>query len=136
MAFLEAATFCSPEEYKRGLAMRSHENQIRYDDIYMMLMSLKDHNRAAKWPIKLLEIAPKVGFTAIKFSILDRNLQPVATSDQFINNGIVTSGEEDFWCFETATEQKYLVTQSYFKDYFEDQIVDLLLDSNQLSLVG
>jgi hypothetical protein len=37
---------------------------------------------------------------------------------------------------DNTLKEKFPVAQAYFKDYFDDQFGDILVESNNLSLVG
>lgn len=135
MAFLETGIFCSGEEYARGVPNRIHEGQLREEDIYTLCLHLESEKRqATKMAVRTLKIVQKTGFAVIKFAFLDPDLNSRIKTTETIADGLINK-LQGACMVDTTTQEKFVVDQAYFKDYFEDQFGSILAKGNEVSLL-
>lgn len=136
MAFLETGYFCVAEEYTRGLPHRISDAQLKTDELYSLYMRLDDEKKqAAKLAVRTLEVAGKAGFVAVKFAFLDRDLNPTVETKEIVSGGFINEVQGAV-ITDPTTEERYAISQAYFKDYFDEQLEQLLAQSNSLSIEG
>lgn len=133
MPFLDLSDFCGYEEYSSGLGSRANEANICPDDLFMLMMALRDSQKeAAKQAVKVVEIAPNAGIAAVKFAFLDDDLEPYyATKEKMISGLFLPFEDASFYDYDDG-EQEYKVTEAYLKDYFDDQFGSLQVQAEAL----
>lgn len=121
MAFLEVSDFCSIEEYKSNLSNRADENQLRPDELFTLMLRLIDAKReAAKQPVKIQKVTEKGGIFAVRFAVLDDNLEPYAEVVQPMRDGVIDKFDNCKF-IDSKTHVQYDMRDGYFRDYFQDQ---------------
>lgn len=136
MAFLEKPIFCSVSEYKNGQPNRALEHDLQKDELYMVNLRLRGEKReAAKVPARLGEIEREAGVIAVRFSLLDSNLEPVGQAYESVSDGYM-SAIQGISIRDVTNDTKYKIAQAYFMDYFDDQFGDVLEQSRGLSMSG
>lgn len=133
MAFLETGAFCSLEEYRRSLPKRINEAHLQRDELYTMMVGLKgSRHEAARKPIRMLEVASKMGIVTVQFAFLDDDLNLEIEADEKISDGLINM--ED-WMIPYGPKLCIVMGEAYLKDYYDDQFSRMLVDADQLGLV-
>ncbi len=136
MAFIEGADFCGLQEYFSGFDLRVLESDITKDELYTLMLRLDAHDKAARWPIRMIDVREQnAGFIAIRYALLDDDLNPRTERIQAVSNGILQGEQGSLDFKDPNTQVAYEVTQAYLKDYFDDQFGDCLLDARELTAI-
>ena len=136
MASLETSVFCSAAEYNQGRPKRANEQSLGEDDIYNLAVLLDSETRpAAKLAVQTQEISHGAGFVAVRFAFLDGNLKPTIQTEQVLYDGLINAFS-GIVIVDTGTTEKYNIVQAYFKDFFDDQIIEALAQSAELATAG
>ncbi len=136
MAFLETGVFCSAAEYNRNTPTRANEQSMGADDIYNLAVLLESESRpAAKLAVQTQGISHGAGFVAVRFAFLDGNLKPTIQTEQVLSNGFIDTFS-GINIIASGTTESYNIAQAYFKDFFDDQLIEALAQSTELETAG
>lgn len=135
MSFLEAADFCSIEEYATGRSSRMKESELETDGLYTYMMRLSHHEKqAAKQAVRIEEIVRQSGGVAVKFAFLDESLLPELSVTEGMQNGFILL-KKDAVFVEYDTNNIFSINEAYLRDYFEEQFGEFLSQSSELQRV-
>ena len=137
MAFLEAADYCSIEEYNDHRESRILEAALEVDGLYTYMMRLKDSEKqAALQAVRVMAIRQKSGFVAVKFAFLDEDLEPDFISAEPMHQGIIREFKGIGSFVDPDTNKKIALQEAYLRDYFEGQFGNFLVEASELGLTG
>lgn len=129
MAFLEPGNFCRAEEYHQGFMTRVNESEIKEGDLYTLLARFEqDIDRAAKLPVRSLDIKHKSGIAVVRFAFVSSDLKPVIETEETMKQGIINDLNGAV-VIDPITRTSLAIKEAYFRDYFEDQFGKYLAES-------
>ena len=118
MAFLEEADYCSLEEYTNHIDNRAVESELKPNDLFMLMMRLKDaRSEAAKAAIKIEKISEGSGLVAVKFAFLDEDLNPTSSATEKMSSGIIRNFEDSIFVDEEISKE-FNIAEGYLRDYY------------------
>jgi hypothetical protein len=135
MAYVDKASFCILDEFKRYEANRVDEHSFKADELYMVMFKLNhERHEAAKLPARVLAVTPEVGLVAVKMAFLDSDLQEHFTNGTRVQNGYLYDLPRNMSVVHEESGSHIEIARAYCRDYYEDMYDTVLVEQNKISV--
>ncbi|MDZ7785571.1 MAG: hypothetical protein U5L95_00415 [Candidatus Saccharibacteria bacterium] len=136
MPFFEESGLCTIQEYIKGQEARLIEHDIQPDMLCMAAISLAGNQRtAAKHAARVSSVINKSGIYEVRFCLVnDEDLTPATKQLSENMSGGFIAQITNLRIKDGNNGEYYQASETYFKDYFDEQFGGLLAKQKELSL--